>query len=203
MFGIIALNLNIRLKQLTFKIIMLLHYFYIPALIKGQPISSLHQFTATGIEGRVIDFSAFRGKKLILVNTASECGLTPQFKQLQELYDAYKDKNLVIVGFPSNDFAAQEPGTNSEIKSFCERNYGVSFIMMEKVHVKGPDAHPIYKWLTSKKENGVMSTTVKWNFQKYLIDENGHLVDVVLPWRKPGCRKIRRWLNRPPTTQKK
>ena len=130
----------------------------------------------------------------MIVNTASECGLTPQFKQLQELYEAYKDKNFVIIGFPSNDFGHQDPGKNSEIKSFCERNYGVTFLMMEKITVKGDSIHPIYKWLTSKSENGVMSSHVKWNFQKYLIDEEGHLVDMVLPIKKPDCRRVLRWL---------
>lgn len=182
---------------------MFLHYLYLPALIKGQPKSSLHGFTATSIEGKTIDFSSFEGKKILIVNTASECGLTPQFKQLQQLYDDFKDRNLIIVGFPSNDFGQQEPGNDLEIKSFCERNYGVSFLMMAKIHVKGSNIHPIYKWLTSKSENGVMSSSVKWNFQKYLIDEKGHLVDMVIPWRRPDCRKIIRWLNKASDTNKK
>jgi glutathione peroxidase len=174
---------------------MLFQLFHFPTLIKGQPTSSIHQFTGNSIEGKVINFKDFKGKKILIVNTASECGLTPQFKQLQELYDAYKEKGLVIIGFPTNDFAHQDPGGNVEIKSFCERNYGVTFLMMEKITVKGNVIHPIYKWLTSKKENGVMSSTVKWNFQKYLIDENGYLVDTVLPWKKPDSKRILKWLN--------
>jgi glutathione peroxidase len=171
-------------------------FFLFPALFKGQPISSIHQFTANSIEGKVIDLKEFKGKKLIIVNTASECGLTPQFKELQEVYDTFKDKNLIIIGFPTNNFAHQDPGTNTEINSFCQRNYGVTFLMMEKISVKGETMHPIYKWLTSKSLNGVMSSTVKWNFQKYLIDENGFLVDFISPWKKPNCKKIINWIEK-------
>lgn len=132
----------------------------------------------------------------MVVNTASKCGLTPQYKQLQELHTAYKDKGLVIIGFPSNDFAKQEPGSNKDIEDFCEINYGVTFLMMEKVSVKGGQACEIYQWLTSKQKNGVMNSEVKWNFQKYLIDENGFLVDRILPWKKPDCNKVLKWLNK-------
>jgi glutathione peroxidase len=173
-----------------------LQFLNIPALFKGQPSSSIHQFSAKDIEGKTVDFSSFKGKKLLIVNTASECGLTPQFKELQELYMKYRDKNFLIIGFPSNDFGQQDPGNNTEIKSFCERNYGVTFLMMEKIVVKGDSIHPVYKWLCSKAENGVMNSSVKWNFQKYLIDENGYLVDVVSPIKKPMCRKIIRWLEK-------
>lgn len=168
----------------------------LPIIFKGQPSSSIHQFSAKSIEGKTINLSDFKGKKLLIVNTASECGLTPQFKQLQELFDTYKDRNFMIIGFPSNDFGKQDPGSNSEIKSFCERNYGVTFLMMEKIGVKGDDIHPIYKWLTEKKQNGVMSSHVKWNFQKYMVDENGYLIDMVLPWKKPDNKKIVRWIER-------
>lgn len=171
-------------------------FFFLPFLFRGQPTSSIHQFKATSIEGKQIDFMDFKGKKIIVVNTASECGLTPQFKELQALYTTYKDSGLVIVGFPTNDFAHQDPGTNDEIHSFCERNYGVTFLMMQKISVKGNDMHPIYKWLTSKSQNGVMNSTVKWNFQKYLIDEKGFLVNVVSPWKKPDCSKILNWLKK-------
>ena len=171
-------------------------FFLIPSLFKGQPTSSIHQFKANTIEGKTIDFSEFKGKKIIIVNTASECGLTPQFKQLQEVYEKYKDKNLIIIGFPTNDFAHQDPGTNTEIHSFCERNYGVTFLMMEKISVKDDNIHPIYKWLTSKSENGVMNSSVKWNFQKYLIDENGFLFNVISPWKKPNCRNIINWIEK-------
>lgn len=169
-------------------------FFLFPPLFKGQPTSNVYQFKANTIDGKEINFNEFKGRKIIIVNTASACGLTPQFKELQEVYDKYKDKNLIIIGFPSNDFAHQDPGTNSEIHSFCERNYGVTFLMMEKISVKGGSIHPIYKWLTSKSQNGVMSSSVKWNFQKYLIDENGFLINVVYPWKKPNCKKIIKWI---------
>ena len=175
---------------------MFLQFLQFPVFLKGQPTSSIHQFTCNSIEGKQIALASFKGKKILVVNTASECGLTPQFKQLQELYDTYKDKNFIIIGFPSNDFAHQDPGNNSEIKTFCERNYGVTFLMMEKITVKGDSIHPIYKWLTRKSENGVMNSRVKWNFQKYLIDENGYLVDMVIPWKKPDCRKIVNWIKK-------
>lgn len=182
------------MKQLLYKIIAAFYMFQSALTVKGQACSSIHQFTATGIDGTSIDFSSFKDKKILIVNTASECGLTPQFKQLQELYDRYKDKNFTIIGFPTNDFAHQDPGNNSEIKLFCEKNFGVTFLMMEKIKVKGDSVHPIYKWLTSKKENGVINSSVKWNFQKYMINEEGCLVDVVYPWRKPTCRKIVKWI---------
>ena len=175
----------------------MLQFFNLHLLFKGQPSSSIHQFTANSIEGKQIDLSTFKGKKLLVVNTASECGLTPQFKELQELYNLYKDKNFMVIGFPSNDFGHQDPGNNTEIKSFCERNYGVTFLMMEKIVVKGDNIHPIYKWLTSKSENGVMNSKVRWNFQKYMIDENGYLIDVVSPPKKPMCSKILKWLDAP------
>jgi glutathione peroxidase len=165
-----------------------------PILLKGQATSSIYQFKCKTLEGKDFDFNDLKGKKILVVNTASECGLTPQFKQLQQVFEKYKNKNFTIVGFPSNDFASQDPGTNEEIKTFCERNFGVTFLMMEKIKVKGDSTHPIYKWLCNKKENGVFSSSVKWNFQKYLIDENGHLIDVVGPLKKPDCRKIIKWI---------
>ena len=173
----------------------MLHVLLFPTLFKGQNPNSIHSFTAHTLEGKTVRFSDFAGKKILIVNTASKCGLTPQYKQLQELHAQYKDKGLVIIGFPCNDFAQQEPGGKEEIQSFCERNYGVEFLMMEKVHVKGKDMHPLYRWLTSRALNGVMNSKVKWNFQKYLIDEKGYLVDAVSPARKPNCRKILRWIN--------
>ena len=176
---------------------MLLPFFNSFGLLKGQATSSIHQFKAKDIQGEMVVFAQFKGKKLLLVNTASKCGFTPQFEQLQELYDAYKDKNFILIGFPSNDFGEQDPGTNSEIKAFCTKNYGVEFLMMEKIHVKGDSIHPIYRWLTQRAENGVMNSSVKWNFQKYMVDEEGFLVDYVMSWRKPNCRKIKRWLSKP------
>lgn len=161
---------------------------------KGSPTSSIHTFKVSTLEGQEFDFSTLKGKKILLVNTASKCGFTPQFEQLQALYEKYKDKNFVVVGFPCNQFASQDPGSSEEIKSFCTRNYGVSFPMMEKVDVKGDHAAPIYKWLTSKEQNGVESSSVKWNFQKYMIDENGFLVGHVPSYKKPDCDRIVNWI---------
>jgi glutathione peroxidase len=143
-----------------------------------QPLpasKSIHEFKVEGLEGGTIDFSTFKGKKILVVNTASECGYTPQYKELEELYKKYNGK-LVVVGFPANNFGGQEPGSNQEIKAFCEKNYGVSFPMAAKISVKGDDVAPIYKWLTQKAENGVLDAEVRWNFNKFLIDENGKMI---------------------------
>lgn len=139
-----------------------------------QTKSSIYDFKVEGLTGGKIDFSTFKGKKILIVNTASKCGFTPQYKDLQKLYEQYKDK-LVVVGFPSNDFN-QEQGTNLEIQEVCEKNYGVSFPMAAKVAVGGDQQAPIYKWLTHKSENGVQDAKVTWNFNKFLIDENGNLI---------------------------
>jgi glutathione peroxidase len=163
---------------------------------KGKPISSIHQFKAKTIDGDILDFSKFKGKKILIVNTASKCGFTPQYKELEELFEKYKNKNFVVIGFPCNQFGEQEPGSSSDIKSFCSKNYGVSFTMMEKVNVKGDSICDIYAWLTDKEKNGVMSSSVKWNFQKYLIDENGHLVDYLLSFNSPTCSKIINWIEK-------
>lgn len=135
---------------------------------------SIYQFKVDGLTGGSIDFSAFKGKKILIVNTASKCGFTPQYKELQALYEKYKGK-LVIVGFPANNFK-QEQGSNLEIQEVCEKNYGVTFPMAAKISVKGDDQAPIYKFLTHKSENGVMDAEVQWNFNKFLLDENGKLI---------------------------
>lgn len=184
------------MRSFILKLIMLLQFFNSFGLLQGQTNSSVHQFKARNIQGEMIDFALFSGKKILIVNTASKCGFTPQFKQLQDLYDLYKDKNFVLIGFPSNDFGEQDPGTNAQIEEFCQKNYAVTFLMMEKIHVKGDSIHPIYKWLTQKSENGKMSSSVKWNFQKYMVDEKGYLVNYVMSWKKPNCRKITRWLSK-------
>ncbi|HNK28621.1 MAG TPA: glutathione peroxidase [Ferruginibacter sp.] len=144
-----------------------------PATI--APAKSIYDFKVESLDGGTIDFSRFKGKKILIVNTASKCGYTPQYEDLQKLYEAYKDK-LVIVGFPANNFGGQEPGSNGEIKEFCKKNYGVTFPMAAKVSVKGDDIAPIYKWLCSKAENGVMDAEIKWNFGKFLLDEKGKLI---------------------------
>lgn len=160
------------------------------------PLNSIHQFQTKTLEGKDFDMATLKGKKVLIVNTASHCGLTYQYRDLQALYDAYKDKNFILIGFPSNSFKNQESGNSKEIREFCEVHYGVTFPLMEKVEVTGNNMHPIYKWLTQKKLNGVKNTSVRWNFQKYLINEKGELVDYVNPWRSPKCRKIIKWLNK-------
>jgi len=162
--------------------------------ITGFSQSGFYDFKVKTLEGDTFDFSKLKGKKVMIVNTASKCGFTPQYKDLEELYENNSDK-LVIIGFPANNFLHQEPGSATEIREFCTRNYGVTFPMMEKISVKGKDMHPLYKWLTSKEFNGVMDSEVKWNFQKYLIDENGKLVDVLYSKEKPGSDKVLSWLS--------
>ena len=139
--------------------------------------ANVYQFKVPSIDGATIDFSKFKGKKILIVNTASKCGYTPQYVELEKLHKAYGSK-LVIIGFPANNFGGQEPGSNAEINDFCKKNYGVSFIMAEKLSVKGEDIHPLFKWLTSKSDNGVMDAEIKWNFTKFLLDEKGKLLAV-------------------------
>lgn len=158
--------------------------------------SNFYSFRIKTLEGNDFNLDSLKGKKVMVVNTASKCGYTPQYKDLQELYEQYSRK-LVIIGFPANNFGNQEPGTALEIRQFCTDNYNVTFPMMEKISVRGEDIHPLYKWLTSKEENGVMDSEVKWNFQKYLIDEEGKLVDVLYSKEKPGSEKVISWLNSP------
>ena len=155
---------------------------------------SFHALSATDIHGNVVSMDSFRGKKVLVVNTASECGYTRQYAQLQELYEAYKDQGLVVVGFPCNDFGGQEPGTEAQIEAFCQKNYGVTFPLMAKVHVKGKEVHPVYQWLTSKAQNGVMDETVRWNFHKFLIDEEGRLVAAYGSGTTPLDDKILNWV---------
>ena len=168
-----------------FKVLLLTTAFF---LAKG-----IYDFSVPGLDGSDIDFSKFRGKKILIVNTASNCGYTKQYEDLQKLYEQYRSK-LVIVGFPANNFGGQEPGSNAEIKEFCKKNYGVSFPMAEKVSVKGSDIHPLFKWLTQKSENGVMDADIRWNFTKFLLDENGKLIAVFPSGVKPGSEEITRHL---------
>lgn len=158
-----------------------------------QASASLYDISINSLTGEAIDLSSFKGKKILIVNTASECGFTGQYEGLQELYNTYKDK-LVVIGVPCNQFGGQEPGTATEIQSFCKQNYGVTFLMTEKVDVKGENQHPLYKWLTSKELNGVSSSSVKWNFQKYLIDEKGNLIDYYYSITSPTSTKITKHL---------
>lgn len=135
---------------------------------------SIYDYSFTAMDGKLIKMDAFKGKKILIVNTASKCGFTPQYEELEQLSKQYP--NLVIIGFPANDFLSQEPGTNSDIQEFCKLNYGVTFLMSQKISVKGKEAHPIYQWLTHKDLNNKLDATVSWNFNKFLIDENGNLL---------------------------
>lgn len=155
---------------------------------------SIYDFTVEDLSGNKFAFSELKGKKILIVNTASKCGLTPQYKELEELYEKYKDRNFVIVGFPANNFASQEPGSNKEISEFCQKNYGVTFPMMSKVSVKGKDMCEVYQFLTMKSKNGLLDSTVDWNFQKYLINEKGELEKVIKPQTTPMSPEIVDWI---------
>lgn len=157
---------------------------------------NFHDFTVKTIDGKDLSLSTFKGKKVLVVNVASKCGFTPQYAQLQELYDKYREKIFVIIGFPANNFLHQEPGTDEEIQQFCSLNYGVTFPMMAKISVKGSDIAPLYKWLTQKSENGKQNAGIKWNFQKFLIDENGNWVDMLWPVTSPLSEKITNWIEK-------
>ena len=156
--------------------------------------NSIHQFKVADIYGNIFDFSQLKGKKVMIVNTASKCGLTYQYEALQKLYSEYKDLNFVIVGFPSNDFLWQEPGSNDEIIEFCEQNYGVTFPMMSKITVKGTKKHPIYQFLTQKSKNNYRDSRVTWNFQKYLINQDGRIEKIISPRTRPDSEEIVSWI---------
>jgi len=162
--------------------------------LNNVEVKPIYKFKVKDIQGDMFDFESLRGKKIMIVNTASKCGLTPQYEQLEALYKKYKNENFMIIGFPANDFLSQEPGTNEEIASFCKLNYGVSFPMMSKVKVKGKEKCEIYKYLTKKDLNGLVDNDVKWNFQKYLINEKGFLVKVISPKVKPNDTEIIDWI---------
>ena len=153
-------------------------------------MTSIYQYTVEGIEGKEIDFKEFKGQKIMVVNVASECGYTPQYQQLQELYEEFQDK-LVVIGFPANDFGGQEPDTNAAIKTFCTMRFGVTFPMAAKISVH---THPLYQWLSQKELNGKMDSEVSWNFQKYLIDGDGQLVAFYPSSISPVDEQILDWL---------
>ena len=177
--------------------------------ITGMTGGSIYDFKVPGLDGNDIDFSAFKGKKIMIVNTASKCGNTPQYAELEKLYECYKDK-LVIVGFPANNFGEQEPGTNSDIKEFCTRNYGVTFPMAEKISVKGDDTHPLFKWLIEQSKEmaksipsdnsrdlvwkSFLQNPVSWNFTKFLLDENGKLIAVFHNRVSPTSTEVTNYL---------
>jgi len=154
---------------------------------------SIHQFKVKSIAGETIDLADYKGKKLMIVNVASECGFTNQYAQLQELHEKYGDK-IEIIGFPSNDFGGQEPKTEAEILDFCRKDYNISFPLTEKVKIKGRNKHPVYEWLTKSSQNGKMDNKVGWNFQKYLINEDGELDAMLSPANPPICEVVMAWL---------
>ena len=163
-----------------------------PTAISAETI---YQFKVKDLYGKEFDFASLKGKKILVVNTASECGLTPQYKDLEAIYEKYKDLNFVIVGFPANNFGSQEPGSNDQIAKFCQLNYGVTFPMMSKISVKGNDMDKVYQFLTQKSKNGLQDSVVEWNFQKYLINEKGILVKVLSPRVLPTDVAIVGWIN--------
>ncbi len=171
---------------------MSLFSFLSNAQVKS-PNESLYDIKIEGIDGRILDLNQYKGKKILFVNVASKCGFTKQYDGLQELSEKYKDK-LIVIGLPCNQFGSQEPGTETEIQSFCRMNFGVSFPLTEKIAVKGDNQHSLYKWLTQKENNGKMNSSVKWNFQKYLVDEEGRLIDVFYSITKPMSSKITKLL---------
>ncbi len=173
------------------KIILII--FVLISVSSNAQFKTLHDFKATAIDGKEFDFSVLKGKKVLIVNTASECAFTPQFKKLQELYEEYGGDDFEIIGFPCNDFGKQDPGNDEQIYEFCTENYGVTFQMMSKISIKD-NPHPIYQWLTNSEENGTLDAKVTWNFQKFLIDEEGQVVDFVSPIRGPKSNRIIEWL---------
>ncbi|MBN2273388.1 MAG: glutathione peroxidase [Bacteroidales bacterium] len=180
------------------KNILAIFLFVTACSINGQPqqTAGFYDFTVKTIDHQDFDLSSLKGKKVMVVNTASKCGFTPQYGELEKLYKEYRNNNFIIIGFPANNFLNQEPGTDEEIENFCRINYGVTFPMMAKISVKGKDQHPLYQWLTKKSLNGVLDKEVKWNFQKFLIDENGRLVDVLMPGESPYSEKVIGWLSK-------
>lgn len=170
---------------------LILVFIFLSNILMAQ---SIYSFKVKTLEGADFDLASLKGKKVMIVNTASKCGLTPQYEGLEALYKQFKDSNFVVVGFPANDFMGQEPGTNEEIASFCQKNYGVSFPMMEKITVKGKNKHALYHFLTEKSLNGLEDNSVQWNFQKYLIGENGQLEKVIGPRTLPNDLEIINWI---------
>ena len=176
------------------KNILLLNIALILSLSVAAQNSPFYSFEVKDIDGNTFDLSQLEGKKVLVVNTASKCGYTPQYEDLQKLYVKYGGDDFTIIGFPANNFMNQEPGNNDQIKEFCTQEYGVTFPMMSKISVKGDDIHPLYKWLTKKENNGHEDAKVKWNFQKFMIDKDGNWVDYTKPGTKPFDDKIINWI---------
>jgi glutathione peroxidase len=172
--------------------ISFISFIFMVMMMNAQ--TGFYDLKAETITGEEIAMSEFKGKKIMIVNVASKCGLTPQYKELQALYLEYAESNFVIIGFPANNFLSQEPGSDEEIAQFCELNYGVTFPMMSKISVKGKDIHPVYEWLTTEDLNGVWSGNISWNFQKFLIDENGNFVKTLGPRTSPLDDEVTGWI---------
>jgi len=177
-------------------LMIILTFISMTAHINAQSNKSFYDFKVTAIDGQPFDLASLKGKKVLVVNVASKCGFTPQYSDLEALYEKYSSFNFVIIGFPANNFLSQEPGTNEEIREFCSTRYQVTFPMMAKISVKGKDIDPLYQWLTSKAENGVIDAPVKWNFQKFMINEQGQVVDFTASATKPFDEKIVSWIEK-------
>jgi len=173
---------------------MLRALFLSAAFLVLTPVKNIYDFKVPGLDGKTIDFKKYKGKKIMIVNTASKCGNTPQYSDLEKLYEQYKNK-LVIIGFPANNFGKQEPGSNEEIGEFCKKNYGVTFPMAEKVSVKGDDIHPLFQYLVDEAAKMGVQDPIKWNFTKFLLDEHGKLIAVIHNKVNPMSEEVTKYLN--------
>ena len=191
-----ATNFNFSMKYFTFIITLFTLTMENLQAQNNADNQTIYQFTVEDINGKPFALADLKGKKVMIVNTASKCGLTPQYKELEALYKQYKDRDLIIIGFPANNFLGQEPGSNEQIASFCSINYGVTFPMMSKISVKGKNMHPLYQFLTQKSKNGVEDSKVKWNFQKYLIGRDGKLEKVIDPKTLPSSDEVKQWIEK-------
>ncbi len=191
-----ATNFNFSMKYFTFIITLFILTMENLQAQNNADNQTIYQFTVEDINGKPFALADLKGKKVMIVNTASKCGLTPQYKELEALYQQYKDSDFIIIGFPANNFLGQEPGSNEQIASFCSINYGVTFPMMSKISVKGKNMHPLYQFLTQKSKNGVEDSKVKWNFQKYLIGRDGKLEKVIDPKTLPSSDEVTQWIEK-------
>ena len=191
-----ATNFNFSMKYFTFIITLFTLTMENLQAQNNADNQTIYQFTVEDINGKPFALADLKGKKVMIVNTASKCGLTPQYKELEALYKQYKDKDFIIIGFPANNFLGQEPGSNEQIASFCSINYGVTFPMMSKISVKGKEMHPLYQFLTQKEKNGVEDSKVQWNFQKYLIGKDGRLEKVIAPRTLPSSEEVIQWIEK-------
>lgn len=186
-------SISITKTFIEMKILTILILVILSLLVQAQK-KTLYDFTANTIDGDEFNFSALKGKKVLIVNIATECSLATQLHKLQELYEEFGGDDFEIIAFPCADFGKQEPGTNCEVKKKCSSKYEITFQLMEKIKIKGDSIHPIYQWLTSSDENGVLDAKVTWNYQKFMIKENGEVVDAVAPIISPKCNRIVEWL---------